>query len=104
MKVAPISHSSAIKTDTMRLAIHATQHVADSDSSTKVTCGGWGAKSFRWLLSGRCERQCTRPEAQSRWAHYPLCLVVILTAITLALATGGGYSGSAVMAVSIGGS
>src|SRR6202051_380350 len=105
MTVVPISHksTSTFKSDLTELATHAKQHVAAIDGSTKVTCGRRLTNFLRLLPRSRFQRSCARLQPKPGAQHYPLLLVVILTAITLALATGCGYSGS-VTPVAIGGS
>src|SRR6202051_3539276 len=104
MTVVPISHTSksAFNSGLTELATHAKQHVAAIDGSTKVTCGRRLTNFLRLLPRSRSESCCARLQAKPGGQRYPLLLVVILTAITLALATGCGYSGS-VTPVAIGG-
>ncbi len=104
MNVGPISHASkrTFKSGLTELAAHATQHVAASDGSTTVTSAP--LKNLTRLLPRTCfEKCCAGLHTRSSAQVYPLLLVVILTAIMLALATGCGYTGS-VTPVAIGGS
>src|SRR6266851_8649115 len=105
MKVGPISHSSkrTFKSGLTELAAQAKQQVAAIDDSTKVTSGTRLTNLLQLLPRTRFEKCCAGLRAKSGAQVYPLLLVVILTAITLALATGCGYTGS-VMPVAIGGS
>ena len=105
MKVVPISHTSkrTFKSDLTELATHAKQDAAAADDSTKVTRGSRLTNFLRLLPRSRFQRSCARLQAKPGAQRYPLLLVVILTAITLALATGCGYTGS-VTPVAIGGS
>ena len=92
MKVVPISHTRTIKTDFTELAAYAKQHVAAIDGGTKVTRGTLLAKLLRLLPQSRFARYRAKLEAEPGSQRYPLFLVVILAAIALALATGCGYS------------
>src|ERR1700760_4854368 len=105
MKVEPISHTSksAFKTGLTELAVHATQHVAAIAESTKVTPGTGHTNLTRLLPRTRFKKWGSSLCGGSGAQVYPLLLSVILTAITLALATGCGFTGS-VMPVAIGGS
>jgi hypothetical protein len=105
MTVVTIPHknTSTFKSDLTELATYAKQQVAAVDGGTKVTSGTRLKNLLRLLLRSRFERCCASLQARPNAQGYPLLLVVILTAITLALATGCGYTGS-VMPVAIGGS
>ena len=105
MKFGPIFHSDkrSFKSGLTELASHASQHVAAIDESTKVTSGTRLTNLLRLSPRTRFEKCCARLQVKSGAQVYPLLLVVILTAITLALATGCGYTGS-VTPVAIGGS
>ncbi len=104
MKFEPISHTceKTFKSGLTKLAAHAQQYAAN-DNSTKVTPGTRATSFARlWPQTGFDKCGACSP-AKSGAQVYPLLLVVILTAIALALATGCGYSGS-VAPVAIGGS
>src|ERR1700722_9785934 len=105
MTVVPISHkrTGTFKSDLTELATHAKQHDAAVDDSTKVTCGTRLTNFSRLWPRSRFERCRAGLQLKLGAQGFPLLLVVILTAITLALATGCGYSGS-VTPVAIGGS
>jgi hypothetical protein len=105
MTVVPTSpkSTSTFKSDLTELATHAKQQVAAIDDSIKVTIGTRLTNLSRLSPRSRFERCCRSLQARPSAQDYPLLLVVILTAITLALATGCGFSGST-MPVAIGGS
>src|ERR1700730_4278732 len=105
MTVVPTSpkSTSTFKSDLTELATHAKQQVAAIDDSTKVTFGTRLTNLSRLSPRSRFERCCRSLQARPSAQDYQLLLVLILTAITLALATGCGFSGST-MPVAIGGS
>jgi hypothetical protein len=97
MKVAPISHSSkrTFQSNLIALATSgAQQPVTATYSGTKVTSGKRLTSFSQSQQPIRFARRWANAQALSSRQAYPLLLVVILTAITLALATGCGYSGS----------
>src|SRR5579859_3346022 len=105
MTVVPTSQKSTgtWKADLIEFAAYVRQQLAIVDVGTKVTSGP-RLKNLLWLSpQRRFERCCVQLNASSSPHRYPIMLVVILAAITLALATGCGFSGS-VTPVVIGGS
>ena len=106
MTVVPFSHTSTstFKSDMAAFATYAKRPVNAADGVTLVT----SAKRFRQfshLLSpsrfGRC---CARMQHLPAAARYPVLLGMMLIAMTLALVTGCGTSGSVTPAVALGGS
>jgi Chitobiase/beta-hexosaminidase C-terminal domain/Pectate lyase superfamily protein len=87
----------------MALATYAKQPVGAADGSTLVT----PAKRFRKLLQlspGRLGRCCARSQLLPAAQRYPVLLGGMLIAMTLALVTGCGSSGSVAPPVAIAGS
>jgi hypothetical protein len=106
MKVAAISHTSkrTFQSNLTALATSgAQQPVTATDSGTKVTSGKRFTNFSQPQQPIRFAGRWANSKALSSPQAYPLFLVVILTAITLALVTGCGYSGSSAPVV-IGGS
>ena len=105
MTVVPFSHASTstFKSDVTALATYAKQPVGAADGGTLVT----SAKRFRKFLQlspSRLGRCCARSQHLPAAERYPVLLGVMLIAMTLALVTGCGSSGSVTPPVAIAGS
>ena len=105
MTVVPFSHPSAatFKSDVTALATDAKQAVGAADGGPLVT----SAKHFRKFLPlspSRLRKCCAKSQHLPAAERYPVLLGVMLIAMTLALVTGCGSSGSVTPPVAIAGS
>jgi hypothetical protein len=105
MTVVPLSHASksTFKSDVTVLATYAKQPVGAADGGPLLT----SAKRFRKFLElspSRLGKCCARSQHLPSAERYPVPLGVMLIAMTLALVTGCGSSGSVTPPVAIAGS
>ena len=106
MTVVPFSHTSTstFKSDVTALANYAKQPNGAADGGTLATSAKRFRKFLQLLSPSRLGKCCARSQHLPAAERYPVLLGVMLIAMTLALVTGCGTTGSVTPPVAIAGS
>ena len=96
--------TSTFKSDVTALANYAKQPIGAADGGTLATSAKRFRKFLQLLSPSRLGKCCARSQHLPAAGRYPVLLGVMLIAMTLALVTGCGSSGSVTPPVALAGS